>query len=159
MIKVIPIAKAIAVVFASLALTTTAIAGNPNLCAKDGWASAQSASSSSFSSMKECAKAREVFRPSLEISPTHVGADEQFSLIARGFHPSTTSTVFFAIAGEAPYGSYVPFYSIEEDGSFFIPFVFAACRLTDTGQEVPVDLTITFVDSFGVHASAGLTLC
>jgi hypothetical protein len=136
-----------------LAITAQASAGNPNLCSQNGWATAQAASGTSFVSMKECAKAREVFQPSLSISPTHVGAGEQFTLIGRGFHPSTSTIVSFAITGQTPYAYYIPYYGTFEDGSFTIPFVFAACGNS------PDDLTITLIDSFGVHASARLTLC
>ena len=142
-----------------LTLSATAQAGNPNLCARDGWVTAQSSSGQAFASMKDCAKAREVFQPTASISPTHVVADEPFWLTVTGFHPNASTTIYFAITGEAPYASYTPFYPTLADGSFSIPFVYAACRQIDTGGDVTVDLTFTLVDSFGVHASAPLTLC
>ena len=153
------IALGLTLVVLPLALSATAQGGNPNLCIKDGWMTAQSSSGESFASQKECQKAKDVYRPTLSISPTHVVAQERFTLTATGFHPNATSTVLFAITGQAPYGSYTPFYPITADGSFSIPFVFAECRKTDTGSDVTVDLTLTFVDSFGVRASAPLTLC
>jgi hypothetical protein len=35
----------------------------------------------------------------------------------------------------------------------------AECRKYLDGTDVTVDLTLAFVDSYGVHASAGMTLC
>lgn len=151
----------IAVVVSLLVFSVSAVAtaGNPSLCARDGWATAQSASGSSFASLPECARAREVFQPTLSINPESVGADEQFTLTATGFHADASLIVLFAITGQAPYGTYTPFYPTAANGSFSIPFVFAACRQIDTGGDVTVGLTLTLVDSYGVHASAEMTLC
>lgn len=138
---------------AFLALASVATGGNPSLCARDGWTSAQSSSGQSFTSIQDCAKAREVFQPTASISPTAVGADEQFRLNATGFHANASVVVYFAITGQAPYGTYVPFNPTSADGTFTIPFVFLTCGNS------PDDLTLTLVDSYGVHASARMTLC
>lgn len=152
--------KALLVItLSALALAVPAQAGSPSLCVKDGWATAQSDSGVSFASMKECAKAKSVFSPSLTISPTHVGANERFTLTASGFHANAAVTVYFAITGEAPYASSAMALQTSADGSWTVPFVYAACRQIDTGGDVTVDLTLTLTDSFGVHASASLTLC
>lgn len=146
-------------VFFAFFAATTATAGNPSLCARGGWATAQSASGASFASMQECAQAREVYQPTASISPAQVGAQERFTLTVSGFHANASSRIYFAITGEGPYWFYEPFYPTTAEGSFEIIFVFEACRQIDTGGDVTVDLTLTFVDSYGVHASAELTLC
>ncbi len=152
---------AIAAAVALLAFAGTAQAGgdsNQKLCAKS-WSSVQSESGGSFSSISECASSRGVFAPILSSSPAAVTAGERFTLTATGFHADAHSTVSFAITGQSPYSSYVPYYPTDANGSFVITFVFAECRKTDTGNEVSVDLTLTFTDSFGVHASTRVTLC
>lgn len=96
---------------------------------------------------------RDTLKPRLSISPKRVQAGERFTLTARGFSPSATVTVLFAISGQAPYGSYAPPTGTLADGSYSLPFVFETCGNS------PDALTITLVDAFGVQDSAPLVLC
>lgn len=138
---------------AALAMSATATAGNPSLCARDGYQTAQASNGATFNSIQECAKARDVYQPSLTITPGRVVAEERFTLTASGFHPNASVVVLFAITGQQPYNTYTPFDPTNADGTFSIPIVFGACGTGTT------NLTITLVDSFGVHASAPLVLC
>lgn len=134
---------------AALALSVTATAGNGSIC-RNG---AQTGDGTAFSSIKECQKADEVFRPSLTIEPSHVSAGERFTLTASGFHVNAAVIVYFALAGQAAYGSYAPGTRTAADGSFSIPFVFEQCGADS------VTLDIILVDEYGVYASAPLILC
>ncbi len=89
----------------------------------------------------------------LTVTPKRVDAGETFTLSARGFSPNASVIVWFAITGQDPYGSYSPLYPTTAAGTFSIPFTFEQCGSGST------DLTLTLMDSFGVSASARLTLC
>jgi hypothetical protein len=135
----------------AFSVTGVATADNPSLCAKGGWATAQSATGGSFASMTECTRAREVFRPTLT-APAAVTAGETFIAQGVGFHPSTSATFSIAVTGQNPY------YSVgaqtNADGTFIGIITFSGC-----GSAPPYDLTLTVTDSYGVHASAQMTLC
>lgn len=137
---------------AALALTVTAQAGNPSLCTRDGWQSAQSSTGASFASMNECVREREVYRPSLVSDRSAVQAEEFFLLLGRGFHASAEATLYFAETG---YESYFSVTTVTgEDGSTLFAIRFSGC-----GEFPPYDITLTLVDSFGVHAATEITLC
>jgi hypothetical protein len=146
------VALALTLAFLPLTLSPTAQAGNPSLCARDGWTTAQSSTGGAFASLPECAQAREVYQPSLSIDPDAVGALETTIVTGQGFHASDTGTLSIAVTGQDPYFSF-PLVG-NEDGSFIIIMRFTGC-----GFAPPYDLTLTLTDSFGVHASAQMTLC
>lgn len=138
-----------------LALSATAMADNSNtkLCAKN-WQTVQNSTGGSFSSLAECAGSRGVFAPSVTITPSAVTAGQLFLVSGAGFHASTSATLTFAVTGQAPY------YSVQgitnADGSLL--FIFSS-GFSGCGVAPPYDLTLTVTDSFGVHASAQMTLC
>ena len=144
--------KAVLVItLAALALALPAQAGNPSLCLKDGWTTAQSDTGASFASRAECASAREVFQPRLSSSASAVQAVETFTLEGSGFHPDSDVTISFARVGETPY-----FWlngSTQADGSFTLRLHFTGCA-TGTAE---VEMVLT--DNPGVHAFARVTLC
>jgi hypothetical protein len=126
-------------------------AANARFC-PTSWSTVQNGSGGSFASLAECASSREVFAPSLTISPDAVTALEPFLIVGQGFHASTTATVSIAVTGQSPYTSFDGV--TNADGSFY-----AIARFSGCGTEYPYDLTLTVTDSFGVHASAWMTLC
>ena len=144
----------IAAAFALLVFSgaTAVTAGNPSLCARDGWTSAQSASGEQFTSMKDCAKAREVFQPELTISPSAVGAGETFTLTATGFPSGATLTWVVSVPLRAPF--IIGVGTTDADGMLALSWFFPAC-----GFDPPHIVTVSVRDSNGVHASATMTLC
>lgn len=141
----------ILVTLATLTLSATATAGNPSLCAKDGWQSAQASNGSTFESLPECAKARSVFRPVLIVNVGAVVAGETFTLDGLGFHPSTDAMLSIAVTGQAPYFSVPTTTDVFGQAGFLLSF-------TGCGGS-PDFLTLTLTDSFGVNASTTLRLC
>jgi hypothetical protein len=137
---------------AYLATAAVAVAGNPSLCARDGWTTAQSSSGQSFTSLKDCATARDVYQPTLSINPTAVGANQRFTVTALGFHSSAQATLYVAVTGSPPYFNLSG--ATDASGNVVVTTQFTGC-----GAQFPYDITLTFVDSSGVHASARLTLC
>lgn len=135
----------------ALTATATAGAGSANLCAKGGWATAQTDSGGSFGSMAECAKAKDVFAPTLVSSAGAVQASEVFTLTGAGFHAASAATMTIAVTGQAPYYSFTS--TTDAGGNYFLPISFTGCAPTS------VSLTLTVTDGAGVHASVSLTLC
>jgi hypothetical protein len=139
----------------ALAVSATALAdnGDARLCAKN-WQTVQNGTGGSFASLAECARSQDVWAPSLTISPSVVTAGQLFIVSGTGFHPSTTGTLYFAVTGQEPYFS--TGVVTNTDGSVIVIFSqgFSGC-----GSAPPYDLTLTVTDSYGVHASAQMTLC
>jgi len=136
-----------------LAVTAQAGAGSAELCTHGGWVIAQSGSGEAFASLKECVQAKEVFRPSLTITPDAVDALEVFVVSGEGFHKNQQdepAVLSFAITGSEPWLRLGV--GLKADGTFSHPAQFSGCGSVS-------DLTLTLTDSSGVHASARLTLC
>jgi hypothetical protein len=135
----------------ALAATATAGAGSANLCAKNGWATAQTGSGGSFASMSECARSKEVFAPTLTSSASTVTAGQVFTLTGAGFHAASLATLAIAVTGQAPYYTFTS--TTDAGGNYFVPLAFTGCATTSVG------LTLTVTDGAGVHASVAVTLC
>lgn len=145
----------IAAIIGAFVLTATAQAGegSASLCAKGGWATAQSGSGGSFASMHECVKAQEVYAPTLSIDPVAVTAGQIFTVSGSGFHRDAqdmSATLSFAVTAQSPY--FFLGVSLKADGTFLTYVSFSSCG------SFP-DLTLTLTDPFGVHASARIQLC
>lgn len=135
----------------ALTATATAGAGSANLCAKNGWATAQTGSGGSFGSMAECARSKDVFAPALTSSASAVTAGQTFTLTGAGFHAASTATLAIAVTGQTPYYTFTS--TTDAAGNYFVPVAFTACAATSVG------LTLTVTDGAGVHASVPITLC
>ncbi len=125
---------------------------NTSACGKS-WAQAQNGSGGAFSSRSDCVRSKDVYLPTLTVTPTAVVAGQAFLVSGTGFHPSTSSTLSFAVMGQPPYFS-TPGVTNADGSSIFLSLGFSGC-----GASPPYDLTLTVTDSFGVHASAALRLC
>jgi len=132
---------------------------NAKICQKGGWASSAlqdgSGQQLTFNSEEECvsygAQGGELFKPSLVAVPTEVVENQGIELTASGFHPSTTATLEIVLFGG---GSGTGGATTDATGarSFTSVFTSGACGNGITGAR------FTFTDSFGVHASATVTL-
>ena len=146
------IALALTLAVLPLTLSATAQAGNPSLCKQESWRTAQSSTGGTFASLPECAKAHDVYAPTLMVEPQAVTAEQTFTVDGAGFHASTGATLAIAVTGQPPYYT-APIFTAA-DGSFSVSTYFTGC-----GTSPPYELTVTVTDSYGVHASARMTLC
>jgi len=127
-------------------------------CLNGDWqAPAQRSDGTPFSSESDCTTYTSgggvVYKPSLITVPTHVSEGQNIDMIASGFHPSSLGTVTVAVLGGGSGSVGLPALT-DATGGFATTSVMnpGACANLQTGQQ------LTYVDGFGVHASATVTL-
>ena len=121
------------------------------------WPVLQGASGETFSSLAECARyagrGGTLYKPMISVSPTSGTAGDRFDFTGSGFHGLSPMTMSVAVTGQPPY-FVVPNGVTLADGTYAGAVVFEGC-----GAAFHTDITFTFTDSFGVHASTHITLC
>jgi hypothetical protein len=126
-------------------------------CLNNGWQDpAQRSDGSPFSSQADCIAYTSgngvVYKPKLVADPSHVGEEQNISVIASGFHPSSSGGL--TITSLPSMASLTLLAVTNGSGGFTASSVFTAgaCANGTTGAQY------TYVDGSGVHASTSASL-